>query len=385
MSEMNMSPDAAAQLAAIVESSEDAIVSKNLDGLILTWNAGAERIYGYRSPEAIGKPISILLPKERMAEEADIIERIRRGERVKHFETTRVRKDGKVINVSLMISPIRGADGTVVGASHVARDITERKQFEAQLRQAQRLESLGVLAGGIAHDFNNLLTGILGNASIASEILPRGTAAQAMLRDVMAAAQRLGDLTRQLLAYSGKGTFAFGPVNISNLIREISALIQSSIPKEVQLRLQLDDNLPDIYGDASQIQQVVMNLIINGAEAIPAGQTGSVTVTATFQQVDDQYLGTVFAPDGLQPGPYVSMEVHDTGKGMSEETLVRIFDPFFTTKVRGRGLGLAAVLGIIRSHQGGIKVYSKPAQGSTFKVLLPVVADAAPEHQACGE
>jgi PAS domain S-box-containing protein len=216
---MHRNPNAAGQLAAIVESSEDAIISKSLDGIILTWNAGAERLYGYPAAEVIGKPLSILLPKDRQTEEADILERIGNGERVKHFETTRIRKDGKAVYVSLMISPIRGEDGSIVSASHVARDITERKQFEEQLRQAQRLESLGVLAGGIAHDFNNLLTGILGNASIATEILPRGSAAQNVLGEIMAASQRLSDLTRQLLAYSGKGTFIFGAVNLSELVR----------------------------------------------------------------------------------------------------------------------------------------------------------------------
>jgi PAS domain S-box-containing protein len=374
---MPASPHAAAQLAVIVESSEDAIISKNLDGIILTWNAGAEQIYGYTVAEAIGQPIAILLPKDRRTEEKDILARLSSGERVKPFETTRIRKDGKTIYVSLMISPVRGDDGTILGASHVARDITERRQFEEQLRQAQRLESLGVLAGGIAHDFNNLLTGILGNASIASEILPPGNAAHPMLREIMAASQRLSDLTRQILAYSGKGTFALGPVNISDLVREISALIQASIPKDVHIRLQLDDQLPVVNADASQIQQVIMNLIVNGAEAIPSGEVGTVTVTTSFQMVDEQYIRTVFSPDDLQPGPYVCLEVHDTGQGMNEETVPRIFDPFFTTKVKGRGLGLAAVLGIVRTHKGGIKVYSQPGQGSTFKMLLPASADAA--------
>jgi len=371
---------AAARLAAIVESSEDAIISKSLDGVILTWNSGAERLYGYTAAEAIGKPISILLPPERASEERDILDRLRQGERVKHFETSRIRQDGKMIYVSLTISPVRGDDGSILGASHVARDITEQRRFEEQLRQSQRLESLGVLAGGIAHDFNNLLTGILGNASIAAEMLPASNAAHAMLREIMAASQRLSDLTRQLLAYSGKGTFAFGPVNVSALVREIRALIQSSIPKDVQIRLQLEEHLPTVNADASQVQQVIMNLIINGAEAVPAGEAGTVTVATSFQMVDEPYSRTVFSPDGLEPGPYVCLEVHDTGAGMTEDTLSRIFDPFFTTKVKGRGLGLAAVLGIVRIHRGGIKVYSKPGQGSTFKMLLPAPATAVLER-----
>ena len=374
--EEHRNPDAAAELAAIVESSEDAIISKDLNGVIRTWNAAAERIYGYTAGEVIGKPMSMLLPVDRQSEEADILERLRKGERVQHFETTRIRKDGRPIYVSLTISPVRRADGKILGASHVARDITERRHFEEQLRQTQRLESLGILAGGIAHDFNNLLTGVLGNASIISEILPASNSVHPMLRDITMASQRLSDLTRQLLAYAGKGTFSFGAVSISNLVREISALVRSSVPKDVQVRLQLDDHVPAINADASQIQQVIMNLIINGAEAIPAGETGSVTVTTAFQMVDEQYVRTVFSPDEIAPGPYVCLEVHDTGNGIAEATMARIFEPFFTTKVKGRGLGLAAVLGIIRSHKGGMKVYSQLGQGTTFKVLLPVAPDA---------
>jgi PAS domain S-box-containing protein len=368
---------ASSHLAAIVESSEDAIVSKNLDGIILTWNAGAERIYGYTAAEAIGRPMTMLLPPDRPTEEADILARLRRGERVSHFETTRVRKDGALINVSLTISPVRGSDGCILGASHVARDITERKRFEQQLRQSQRLESLGVLAGGIAHDFNNLLTGILANVTLASELLPPGSPAQPMLRDGSVAAQRLSDLTRQLLAYSGHGSLSTAAVNISDLVREISALIQTSIPKHVDIRLELEEKPPLVTADASQVQQIIMNLIINGAEAIPPEQLGSVLVKTGYQQVDEDYIqSTDFASDTVQPGGYVSLEVHDTGKGMDAETQTRIFDPFFTTKMEGRGLGLAAVLGIVRSHKGFIRVQSQPGAGTNFRVLLPADANA---------
>ena len=378
MGNAKSSPDPAARLDAIVEFSEDAIVSKNLNGIILTWNKSAERMYGYSPSDVIGKPISILLPDDRSNEEAQILDRLRHGERVQHFETTRIRKDGKIIHVSLAISPIFGEDGQILGASHVARDITERKQFEEQLRQTQRLESLGVLAGGIAHDFNNLLTGVLGNASLATELLPAGSAVQPFLRDITKATQRLSDLTRQLLAYSGKGTIALAPVNISELVQEISALIQSSIPKAVQVRLQLDEHVPPVHADPSQLQQVIMNLIINGAEAVPTDEIGSVTVSTSSQLVDEPYISTVFSPGEIHAGQYVCLEVHDTGKGIDLENLSRIFDPFFTTKTKGRGLGLAAVLGIVQSHKGAIKVYSQSGKGSTFKILLPALIQTEP-------
>jgi len=374
---MSQSQKVGARLAAIVESSQDAIISKDLQGIVETWNRAAENVYGYTADEMIGRSMQILLPANLQNEEDEILTRIRRGDRVSHFETRRRRKDGVEIVVSLMISPVRDEAGNILGASHIARDITEHKRFEQQLRQTQRLESLGVLAGGIAHDFNNLLMGVLGNASLAAEMISSSSPAQPLLRDITAAGQRLSDLTRQLLAYAGRGSREHGPIDLSQLVREISALLQASTPKHVQVRLDLDEHLPAVHADASQMQQIIMNLILNGAEAVPAGTAGSVLVRTGAQHVDATYLQTVSAAGEIKPGYYAFLEVHDTGVGMSPETLSRIFDPFFTTKIQGRGLGLAAVLGIISSHNGTIKVYSEPGKGSTFKVLLPAVASDA--------
>ena len=367
-----MSPEQAVwHLAAIVESSEDAIISKTLDGMVLTWNAGAERLYGYSAAEAKGQSMSFLLPPDRPDEEREILERIKRGERVEHFETARLRKDGRRIDVSLTISPIRDREGHITGASHIARDITEGKRFKEQLLQTAKLESLGVLAGGVAHDFNNLLVGILGNASLALETLSSNNPSRTMIRDILDASERASLLTRQLLAYAGKGRFIVEPISLSGLVREISNLVQTSIPRTAQLRLELQENLPMIEGDAGQLHQLVMNLVINGAEAIGPDQNGILLVTTGVQDVDDAYLKTAFSPVEIQPGKYVTLEVHDTGCGMDEGTIQRIFDPFFTTKFTGRGLGLAAVQGIVRGHRGALKVYSTPGRGTTFKVLLP--------------
>ncbi|MCU1273668.1 MAG: sensor hybrid histidine kinase, partial [Bryobacterales bacterium] len=239
-------------MAGIVESSEDAIISKDLDGWILTWNAAAERIYGYTSGEAVGRSIEILLPPDRAREERDILERLRRGERIEHFETKRVRKDGTQIHVSLTISPIRDRAGTIIGASHTARDITEQKQFQEQLRHTQKLESLGVLAAGVAHDFNNLLTGIMGNASLLASNMPEGSANAEFAQTIVEASARAADLTSQLLGYAGKRRFLMEAIDCSELVRDISALISSSIPKGVQLHLKLAEQLPTIIGDASQ-------------------------------------------------------------------------------------------------------------------------------------
>jgi two-component system cell cycle sensor histidine kinase/response regulator CckA len=369
---------ARARLAAIVESSDDAIVSKNLMGVIQTWNKGAERVYGYSTVEMIGRPMSMLLPPDRPDEEATILERLGRGERVDHFETARLRKDGTRIEVSLSISPVYDREGNVIAASHVARDITERRSLEAQRLHAQKLESLGVLAGGVAHDFNNLLTGILGNASLVMEDLAPVDPNHRVLGECVRAAERAAELTRQLLAYAGKGRFVTEAIDLSALVREINVLIQSSISRKVQVRLELAADLPSIEADASQIQQVIMNLILNGAEAV-GENVGLVVCSTALQTVDEAYIRTM-GSEGLHitPGQYVMLEVHDNGCGMDESVLPRIFEPFFTTKFTGRGLGLAAVSGIVHGHKGTIRVYSSPGKGSTFKVLFPALAGSNP-------
>jgi CheY-like chemotaxis protein len=198
------------------------------------------------------------------------------------------------------------------------------------------------------------------------------------LSDVIRAAESAADLTRQLLAYAGKGRFVTEHVDLSNLVREIGGLIQSSIQRSVRLRLDLMPDLPPIEADAGQIQQIVMNLVINGAEAIGEDRPGTVFLSTRTQDVDENYIRTAFPGENLPPGKYVSLEVHDTGCGMDRATMARIFDPFFTTKFTGRGLGLAAVMGIVRGHKGALRVYSTPGQGSTCKVLFPAAAAAVP-------
>jgi signal transduction histidine kinase len=258
--------------------------------------------------------------------------------------------------------------------------LEELARQQERLRQSQKIESIGILAGGIAHDFNNLLTGVLGNASLALESMPAGSPNRTLLQGVVQASERAAHLTRQLLAYAGKGRFVVEALDLSQQVREIAALVQTSIPSAVQLRLDLAEQLPYIDADASQIQQIIMNLVINGAEAIPEGQSGTVIVTTGVQEVDDEYLRTTLLDTPIPPGTYITLEVHDTGIGMDRETQARIFDPFFTTKFTGRGLGLAAVMGIVRGHQGALKIYSTPGRGSTFKVLLLASGSSLPRQ-----
>jgi PAS domain S-box-containing protein len=350
-----------AKLRAIVESSEDAIISKDLNGVIQSWNKAAERMFGFTSDEMVGRTLAPLLPPERIQEESDIIERIRHNGRVKHFETIRLRKDGTPIPVSLTISPIHDEAGRVVGASQIGRDITEQKHMEEQLRQSQKLESLGVLAGGLAHDFNNLLTGVMGNASLALDDLGDPETLRSHVVEIMHASERAATLVRQMLAYAGKGRFIVEPIDLSMQISEIVALIRTSIPRSVELNLDLDSGGPRVDADRSQVQQLIMNLAINAAEAI-GEQPGAVTIATSRRETDQE--------------TQVVLTVKDTGCGMDQATQAQMFDPFFTTKFAGRGLGLAAVTGIIRTHRGSISVDSAPGCGTTITVVLPASASS---------
>jgi len=258
-------------------------------------------------------------------------------------------------------------------------DIEENKIAEERLRQTQKLESVGLLAGGIAHDFNNLLTGIMGNASLLLE--DASDAAAERLRDVLGCAERAASLTRQLLAYAGKGQFIVQDLDIADVVQEISRLIESSIPKSVEFVLNVQKRLPAVRMDPSQLQQVVMNLLINAGEAVGEGNSGRITLAAGVEDVARPFVDEI--GQEVVAGRYLSIEVTDTGAGIDDETKPKIFDPFFTTKFTGRGLGLAAIAGILRSRGGGIQVETAPGQGSTFRVLLPPSKkDATPVEPA---
>ncbi len=249
----------------------------------------------------------------------------------------------------------------------------QRLAIERKMQEAQKLESLGVLAGGIAHDFNNLLQVILGNTALVHGELPPGSHYRASLDAVESAARRATDLTQQMLAYAGKGRFVVQRLDLNVVVAEMTTLLQSSIGKNVTLRYHLGADLPQIEADATQIRQIVMNLIINASEAIGAAE-GTITLFTRVTPVDRAYLDTTYLAPDLPAGPYICFEVADTGRGMDTETLAKIFEPFFTTKFTGRGLGLAAVLGIVRGHGGALKVQSQHGRGTTFTLLFPGLA-----------
>ncbi len=276
--------------------------------------------------------------------------------------------------------PLRDESGTVVGAVSLWLDITARKRGEEQLRHTQKLESLGLLAGGIAHDFNNLLVGIIGYASMAEDMLPHDSPAAESLKRIVESGEHAAHLTRQMLAYAGKGRFILEPVDLSAMICKTRALFQSSISKKINLAFQLEPGIPPVETDPSQMQQVFMNLALNAAEAI-GDNPGVISVSTGETIVDGACTGGALSGWNIEPGRYVFLEVRDTGSGMDAATQAKIFDPFFTTKFQGRGLGLAAVAGIVRAHKGAIELTTAPGAGSTFRVLLPA-AQARPPARA---
>jgi two-component system cell cycle sensor histidine kinase/response regulator CckA len=371
----------AARLAAIVESSDDAILSKTLDGIITSWNSGAARMYGYPPEEIIGQHVAVLIPPDRRAELGPIFDRLRRGEPVEPFETKRRRKDGTIIDVSVRISPIRDQPGTVTGASAVARDITGRNHAEAQrraleqeLRRSDRLETLGQLAGGIAHDFNNLLAAITNYAGFIAEATAARPRVQADAVQIQAVASRGARLAHQLLIFGRQEPAEPALVDLNTLLTGTLQLLRTSLGTHIEVRVTPADQPALVLADRSRFQQMLLNLAVNSRDAMPDG--GSFRITVRHTELGDSYAA---AHPGITPGRHVQLSVRDTGHGMSPEVAAHIFEPFFTTKEdgEGTGLGLSTVYGIVTQAGGCITVDSTEGDGSTFQIYLPAATQLA--------
>jgi len=365
------------RLRIAVEQTAEGIHIADAQGKIVYANPAAAHITGRPLAELIG----MYAAESRGGEVNDelhqkIVARMKAGE-AWSGELTLLRPDGVKRTVERRISPVMLEGETHYHVS-VDRDITEERRHQEQMEHTQRLESLGVLAGGIAHDFNNILAAIMGNASMATKKFGDNTDAVKHLKRIEDASQRAAELCRQMLAYSGKGRFVVRPVNLSLMLQDISKLLEVSITKHAQLEIELAPDLPAVQADATQLQQVFMNLVINASDAIGECNGRIVLRTGQIQagigDFEQTYTGEI-----LPAGHYVFLEVSDNGCGMSEETRKKLFDPFYTTKFTGRGLGMSAVLGIVRGHHGAILVDSKEGEGSSFRVLLPVVGDMVGE------
>ncbi|WP_457576125.1 hybrid sensor histidine kinase/response regulator [Desulfomarina sp.] len=366
------------KFSRVFQLSPDVIVLSRLeDGLYLEVNRGFTETLGWTPEEAVGHrtdPGDLDIWCNLEDREKMISGLVAHGE-ITDLQAEFKHKDGHVV-IGLMSARIIDIDETPCVLS-VARNITERVRarekkiaFEKQMLQAQKLESLGVLAGGIAHDFNNILTAVIGHCELAQQRLSAESPAMENLRQINIAAGRAADLANQMLAYSGKGKFVIEPLNISRIIEEMAHILSVSVSKKAIVRYDLARDLPSVEADATQMRQIIMNLVINGSDAI-GDENGVIAISTGIMECDRSYLRNVQLEADLSPGRYVFFEVADTGCGMTSETMQRIFEPFFSTKFTGRGLGMAAVLGIVRSHGGAIKIYSEVNKGSTFKVLLP--------------
>jgi len=369
-----------AQLAAIVDSSDDAIISLSMEGTVLTWNAGAERLYGYAASEMIGRNRALLVPDGSSAELVSVMERAARGEMGEVLETRRVRKDGSVVDIALVTSPMTDSTGRVASVSTIARNITSRKKAEAELReleeqyqQAQKMEAIGRLAGGVAHDFNNLLTVILGFCELLLADLDPNDVRQADIGEIQKAGARAAGLTRQLLAFSRKEIIQPALLDLNVIVTDIRVMLVRLIGENMTVVLALEEALAPVKADRGQIEQIVLNLAVNARDAMPKG--GTLTIATSTVELNEHYTKTHLA---VKPGSYVVLTVTDTGTGMSPEVQSRLFEPFFTTKEpgKGTGLGLATVYGIVTRSGGSVTVDSTVGGGTSFMVFLPR-ADAA--------
>ncbi|WP_286354384.1 PAS domain S-box protein [Geothrix oryzae] len=376
----------------LFEQTPDPIVLLS-GGQIADVNAAASRLFGLEREVMLGQPMLAFCPEWQPegGSSEDLgrhhMEAAMRGT-CEQFEWVFRCEGGREAICQVNLTRLDPEDRPLLHA--IVRDITaqkraesERVALERQLFQAQKMESLGVLAGGIAHDFNNLLMGVLGHAGLALEQLNPLHPIRRNLEAIQKAGQRAADLTRQMLAYSGRGQFVVRHLDLTTQVEEMLHLLEVSLPKTVVLNLDLKKGLPAVSADASQIQQVIMNLVINAAEAI--GETsGAITLATGAQRLEEPGIRTMLVGQDVPPGIYVYLEVTDTGCGMDVDTMSRIFEPFFTTKFTGRGLGLSAIMGIVRGHKGALRVYSEVGQGTTFKVLFPAQSAMADIHAIPG-
>jgi PAS domain S-box-containing protein len=353
----------------LVENAHDIIYSHDLDGNYTSMNKAGAAITGYTVHEALKLNLSKTVAPEFLSSAKEMLTRKLAGDRVTAYEMEIIAKDGRRITVEANTKLVY-QNGVPVGVQGIARDVTDRKHLEEQLRQSQKMEAIGQLAGGVAHDFNNLLTAINGYSGLALQRIDEDHPLRSYLEEIKKAGDRAANLTRQLLAFGRKQILQPLPINLNDIVTDMNKMLRRLIGEDIVLTAKLDPALTRVKADPGQIEQVLVNLVVNARDAMPQG--GNLTIETATVELDREYANTRV---GVLPGHYVMLAVSDTGIGMDEATEARIFDPFFTTKEKGKGtgLGLSTVYGIVKQSGGNILVYSEPGHGTTFKVYLPQI------------
>ncbi len=357
-----------ARQASLIDHSHDAIFTMDSGRHIRSWNRGAQELYGYTAAEAAGQITHQFLrttSSVNMTEVDAILAETGRWD----GELVHIRRDGKTVTVESRQVLLRNEKGEVTGILEINRDITASRAIEEQLRQTQKLESIGQLAAGVAHDFNNLLTVITGYANMLLVEPSLDETLHCEVEEIVAAADRAAEITRQLLAFSRRQVTVRQNIVLNDVVARMEKMVRRLIGENIEFSLGLDEERQIIYADAGQIEQVVMNLAVNARDAISG--IGRIAVETGHMLVDAEYSASHL---GVKPGSYAVLSVSDTGMGMTPEVKARIFEPFFTTKEKGKGtgLGLSTVYGIVDQNSGAVVVYSEPGKGTTFKILLPV-------------
>ena len=354
----------------VLEANPDPVVVYDIEGKVVYYNPAFTRVFGWSVGERLGKKMDVFVPEESLPETQTMINRVLAGESFSGIETHRYTKEGKLIPVSISGAVLRDMDGNPVGSVINLRDISEQKNLEGQLQQAQKMEAVGTLAGGIAHDFNNLLQAIQGYTELLLMRKQEGESDWRELQEVIRASKRGAELTQQLLTFSRKVESKRRPLDLNQEVGEVRELLERTIPKMIDVELNLADNLKMVNADPAQLKQVLMNLAVNAKDAMPEG--GKLLIETQSVTLDQEFCRRYAE---VKPGDYVLFSISDTGHGMGKETLEHIFDPFYTTKEvgKGTGLGLAIVYGIIKNHEGYITCYSRPEVGTTFRIYLPTI------------
>jgi PAS domain S-box-containing protein len=366
----------AEQLADVVNASGDAILLMDPDGTIQGWNRGAERLFGHPAAEAVGRDgRDLLVPSDRLEEYDRTLGEARAGREVR-LETVRVARDGRLVDVSLTLTPHVEALGEVVAISSIIRDISERRRMEAELRQAEQLRALATLAGGVAHEINNQMTVVLGLGAFVRQALGEDHGQTPDVEEMVAAGRRAAEVTRQLLAFGRRQLMQPQEVDLADLATGLEPALARLIGEDKHLALESEGAVSPVRGDPAQLEQVLLQLAANARDAMAPGGRLTVAIRDATLTEDD---AARHPADDVMPGPNVLLSVADTGRGMDRATLARAFEPFFTTKTvgEGSGLGLSTVYGIIKQHGGQIWAQSAPGAGTTIRIYLPVFAGAA--------